>query len=234
MNSYLILILIFLVPLASASEKRSVSTQGQAIKEIYPDRLQMNFQIEIIEDTAEASKQKASNLYNKIKKQLEAMSLNDKEIKTTHFITQPHRPWENNKQVLRGHQTSIGLALTSSSMDKMGELVNVGEKEKNLSITGPNPYISRALYEATYQDCLTIALANAREKAQKMLKSIDEKVGPVLKIIEQGGHNYQPMPAHHRGQEMMMMKGAAADSAPQMEVGKQEVSTMIQVDFEIK
>jgi uncharacterized protein YggE len=227
----LVLMVIFILSTSVfASSKNHVAVSGSCRKEVYPDRTMINYHVNIISKTHKDSNEKASKIYNSIKESIEKKKLDNFEISTTHFVTQPYQPWENGKQVMKGFETRIGLRVTTSSFEELNHLLTFAVGKEGTTIEGPNPFVSKKSYEKIYKECLEVATQDALEKAKILSHSLKAEVGKVLTITE----NFNGGP---RRPEMYFAKSAMRDSGsggPEIILGKEEIEVTVNVQFELK
>lgn len=228
------LLLFFLIFNVKAETTPSlISVIGKCERDIEPDRIKVRYTIQSLDKKSTVkSNQKAGKIYNELLAQLKEKKLSDIIFKTESYRTFPHRVWENKKNVLKGYKTQIILSLETSDLKRGGELLEYGSQMGAESTDGPNPFVSRKLYQKIYKECLKTASQSARKKADSLAKFHGVKLGNVFSISEMGGTNQ----GHHpmRRSKMMLSAAAMESSSVEVEYGKEKLTIQLPVSYYIK
>ncbi len=222
---------LFSVQPALASDDRYIDVTGQGEVEAYPDYLQLNLTVSDTQPTARAAKAKVDTTMNNVFAISQKIGIEKEDIDAAHISNQPVFEYDysvgRNKREYKGEQVSRNVSLTLRDMEQYGVLVH--ELLQNSLVKIHNTELRFNDRTALEQQAMTLALTNARNKASNMAKALDNKLGNVLHIREQGG-TAQPM------YEMRVMSMAKADSAPAapMLIQKQSISASAGVRFELK
>jgi len=215
--------------------KDSISVNGECTEKINPDRIRIEFNVEVTEKKQQQSTIKANEIYKRLKAGVNKINPRDLELNTSNYNVHPNYDYNGGRRKLRGYKTNIGLTVISSEMEKSGDIINVGNIAGVANIQGPNPFVSLTTYQENYKKCLAIAAKNAKSKARMLAKTLDVTLGDAIKVNETNHNSYQV----HRPQRMMMrsaksMSSVQADSAPSMEFGKQTLNVKLNVQFAIR
>ncbi len=231
-----IFISTFLLPTftlaSSGSIDRSVLVNGQCVKNLDPDRSSLRLTVETIEPTVTASTQKAQKQYEILRKEIKSLNLKEVEIETQEYSVNEDISWDKNKKKVNGFKTRMGIFVSTSEIQKIGEVM---VKASNLGIQevyGLSTYVSSAVIKQEKENCLAEAVQNARKKAERMAEAGKTKVGAVIELTEIDSPNSQNpiMP------RMMMAKSVTAETtgaAPQIETQKVEISLNVQARFKL-
>ncbi len=151
---------------------------------------------------------------------------------TVEFHSEEIREWEKNKLISKGFRTRIGLRVETSDQARLGEVIEMAGREGVKQISGLNLFVSTKKMLEEKMGCLKEASEQARAKAETLAKALGAKLGEVQTIMENTSPDSPtPMPM------MMaqgMMKNSAMDAAPQIEAGKTEMTTTVQITFGLK
>lgn len=207
--------------------KQGIRVVGECEREIKPDRVFLNFGIEVLKDTVKDSTELANKRYNELLAAIKKMGLKDAQFATSEYSSSPYRVWENKRQVLKGYQTRIALRVETSELDRAGEILQSASKFQQESIQGPNPFVSKARYRAVYRECLEEASADANQKAALLAKALKIKLGKVFDVVEAPQEQSGPRPAPY----MAMSKSVGGAEAAQIEFGKETVKLTLAVSY---
>lgn len=213
-----------------ADDDRYIDVTGQGEVQAYPDYLQLNLTISDTQPTAKAAKAKVDTAMNNVLTISKKLGIREDDIDAAQISNQAIFEYDysagRNKREYKGEQVSRNVSLTLRDMEQYGVLVH--ELLQNSLVNIHNTELRFNDRAALEQQAMTLALTNARNKASNMASALDNKLGKVLRIEEQGSTG-QPM------FEMRAMSMAKADSAPApMLIQKQSISASASVRFELK
>ncbi|MCD8523346.1 MAG: SIMPL domain-containing protein [Saccharospirillaceae bacterium] len=213
-----------------ADDDRYIDVTGQGEVEAYPDYLQLHLTISDTQPTAKAAKAKVDTAMNNVLAISKKLGIREDDIDAAQISNQAIFEYDysagRNQREYKGEQVSRNVSLTLRDMEQYGVLVH--ELLQNSLVKLHNTELRFNDRAALEQQAMTLALTNARNKASNMAKALDNQLGKVLRIEEQGGGG-QPM------FEMRAMSMAKADSAPApMLIQKQSISASAGVRFELK
>lgn len=232
---FLVLTLLFISSLSVADDKLKdvLSVMGLCNIDILPDRVSVSFTIEELDMNQKNSTDKASKKYNALLSKIKALKLKNAEYQTTEYSVFPHRPWENRKQVFKGYKTRISFKVTTSEMDKTGNVLTLGDNLEQDSVRGPDSFVSDELFKKNYLACLKTAMNDAFEKAAILASSSKRKLGKVIAVHEGQGGDSRPMPMLKAMRAASPMMAMDASAPPQIEFGKDKIHVRLNVYFEM-
>lgn len=153
--------------------------------------ISFNFGVEVIKRKLEEPTKTANTNYNKILSDLKKLELADAEFETMSYDFSRYEPQVGNKQVFKGYKTSINLKLLTSDLKRVAEIFQLSNKLPKNTFFAPKSFVSRVLFQKTYNSCLAQALQNVKEKADILIKSQNRKLGDIISIGE-GNKSNQP------------------------------------------
>jgi uncharacterized protein YggE len=160
--------------------------------------------------------------------QIKDFGIDEKDIKTQNLNL-----WQNEEPYIEEGVTrykedewyaSYSLEVTLRDLDKSKELTSLLTSVESANLWGPNLSVDQDLVD--YDELLTLAIEDAREKAEKMASSVGRKVGKVLEI--------QEGEANHQGTIGLMEARSGLGGGAPVEPGSSEVSRSVTVTFELK
>lgn len=212
--------------------KNSVIVSGECRLEAVADRGQLQLNVETMDkDVAKASK-KTTEIYNKLKKALEKLSIDDLMITTTGYSVYEHKEWEANKSVFKGFKANLGMKVESNEVAKFSEIIKTASDNEITQIGSFSTFLSMEKQKKLAMDCLKVASSNAQAKAKALAEGLGGKIGKAIHISELESsqqHPPGPVPMYAR---MEMAKSSDA-AGPEISASTQEYSKQITVSFEL-
>jgi uncharacterized protein YggE len=124
----------------------------------------------------------------------------------------------------------MGLQVVTSEISRLGEVTALAPKFDIQRAEALMTFLSREKSKEQAEECLVVAIQNARDKASKMAKAASASVGDVLTIDENGASTPMPMMARAN----MMMADSGAEMAPKIESRSEEIHVSVLVKFALK
>jgi len=214
--------ILLAAPSASSSATTfdpGVMTSGSALVSKRPDLAVVWVGVESKQSSAAAAQQDLANKAGKLIARAKALGMPDKDINTSGYWVGPNYIQNN---TIDGYRASEQLLLKWHNVDTIGKTLDAlvqegGATQISVSFTLADPKAAQA-------EARTLAVGDARSRAQAMAGAAGVKLGKVLHISDLSysglsSGNYQ-------------IKGAApADT--QLPVGQLDVQVSVEVDFAI-
>jgi uncharacterized protein len=221
------------VQAATGTPPRQVQVSGECLKDVGPDRGRVVLTSEVLDSDAGTAAKKVAQAYEKIRKDLKKLNLKDESLQTVNHSVNEDVDWSSGKKVRRGFRATMGLAIETSDIQRLGEVIQVGSQNKVENIQDLRAFLSPARLKAERESCLELAIKNARQKAEKMAAAAGAKVGEVLSIVEGGGMAPPPGPVPMLS-GMTKMSSTVADVAPPVETKDETVQVFVSVAFALR
>lgn len=204
----------------------TVNGHGEAIG--IPDIALLSAGLETTgKDIALAQKENTEKMNGFIEK-TKAFGIADKDVKTTNYSVNPRYEWRNNGQQMIGYTVSNTVELkvrdTKKTSDVIGLIGQFGLNQVGgFSFTVDNPSELKSA-------ALDKALADAREKAERVAKSGGTRLGRLISFWENTG-SVPPGPIPYgMGGDVRMLEAA---KAPVIASGSNTVTVDINATYEI-
>ncbi|MBT4825056.1 SIMPL domain-containing protein [Candidatus Woesearchaeota archaeon] len=211
-----------------------ISVSGDAESDVMPDEVEISFSVVTDGKDAATVQEQNSEKMNAVMAALEKAGLDENEIETTDYNLYPLKEYDYvlKKQVDKGYRLTQTIKVTTTDIDKTGELLTVGVQNGANKISNINFQLSKKLEKQVKDELVKEATTNAKEKAKTLAKNLDVKMGKAISISES---NYYT-PRYYAGgfgeeaiEEMAVMDAVSSKISPE-QVG---VSLSINVDFAI-
>ena len=226
------ILLVAIAPVAMPMTMASASAVGRYITvsaegtvKVVPDAVRIMAQVSVVDGTNAGALAKANSSSSAVRKALSANGVAAKDIATNSMSVYPEYNYTQDKgSVQVGYRASQSFTVTVRNAINAGAVVDavIAAGGDNLQLQGVSPFIidnSKATLAAR-----SAAVANAKAKANSYAKLMGVKLGKVNYILENSTSN--PIPIYG-------VAKAAADSATTIDLGTQDVSVSISVQWAI-
>jgi len=208
----------------------TVSAQGKAY--IKPDIAVVNLGLTTEGKKSEDVVNENNDKMNTITKELKALGIEDKDIKTTNYNLYPKHNWVEGKgDFIDGYTLTQQLELKIRDFDKVGQVLQKATSlgantidQVQFTIEDPEKVKGEAMKEA---------VAKAKEKAQNIADASGLKLGKLVNVYED---NYSSPTPSYNAAENATGKGGGETSIPTPEIqpGQQEVSATMSLTYRLK
>jgi uncharacterized protein YggE len=157
---------------------------------------------------------------------LKRAGIADRDIQTSSINLYPdyrQDPQGANPQII-GYRASNEVSVKFRDIAATGKILDALVAEGANQINGPMLAIDKP--EAALDEARTLALANARARAELYARALGKRVGKILSISEAGPSYGGPVP-------MMAMRAEAAQ-ATSIDPGEQTLTVSLSVSFELE
>lgn len=235
----------------SSYDENTISVTGTAEVSTTPDIAQFSFTVrEEVQDAAEGQKtlnKKISTILDGLKD----LDVDEKDIKTDSYSIQPKYEWvkisknqkkialdgteyfpgNDSQRVQTGYEVSQNITVKMRDFDNVPAALTLFAENDVDNLYGPNFQIDDP--EKQKEEARLEAIKEAKEKAKRLAKDLDVKLGKIVSFNE---NSYNPQPYYGRA---MMAKSVAfdvmeADFAPELPVGEEEISATVTITYIIK
>lgn len=215
--------LLLSAPSASTSTSTitpAILTSGDAIVTRKPDLAVASAGIQSEQSTASGAQgdlaAKAAKLISRIK----ALGVADKDLNTTGYWVGPI--YSQSGQTITGYRASEQLQVKWHNVDTIGKALDAIVQEggaTNLSVS-----FGLADPKSAQAEARSLAIGDARAKAQAMASAAGVKLGQVIQVSDLSSSSRYPSPISY---------GAAQAVPTQVPVGELNVQVTVEVDFAI-
>ena len=228
-----VIFILMLSASAMAQKERVIATNGECSKSVVTDRAKLTLTAVSEDKDVSTAIQKSTSAYEALKKDIQGLQLKNAEIESTEYNVNEIVDWSNNKRVSRGFQVRIGLSISTSEINRMGQVILLGAKHNIKDVGALSSFLSREKSKVEYESCLAVAVKNSKDKALKMADAAQVKLGSVLVINESSTNDggFFPTPMMHARAEKMAF---GADQAPSIEASNVNMKVQVQVSYSIQ
>lgn len=217
----------------------SVNGKGEAIS--IPDIATFSFAVNETAKTVKEAQEKATMKIDAALKAVKAGGVLEKDIKTSSYSINPHYEYNqgictqygcpNGKNVLTGYDVNQTIEVKIRDLAKAGELFDSIGKAGIQTVNGLQFAIDDL--DSVKAIAREEAIANAKEKAQKIAKDLGVKLVKITSFYDSSDEQVYPYAREMSamGGDVMNIKAA---SAPEIPVGEQKVTARVSISYEIR
>ncbi|HEX8622481.1 MAG TPA: SIMPL domain-containing protein [Allosphingosinicella sp.] len=214
------------VPVLLEGTRLDVVATGEVSR--VPDLARISAGVVSVAPTATAALAQNASQMAAVRAALKRAGIADRDIQTSSINLYPdyrQDPQGNNPQIV-GYRASNEVSVRFRDIASSGRILDALVAQGANQINGPTLSIDKP--EAALDEARTLALANARARAELYATALGKRVGRILSISEAGA-SYQPPVIMMR----QAARGAVADSTS-IDPGEQSIAVSLSVSFELE
>ena len=214
------------VPVLLDGTRLDVVATGEVSR--VPDIARITAGVVTVAPTATAALAQNASQMASVRAALKRAGIADRDIQTSSISLYPDYRQDaqgNNPQIV-GYRSSNEVTVKFRDIAATGKILDALVAQGANQINGPMLAIDKP--EAALDEARTLALANARARAELYAKALGKRVARILSISEAGA-GYQPPVIMMR----QAARGSAADSTS-IDPGEQSVAVSLSVSFELE
>ena len=215
------------------TEIRKINVSGECLTSVPKDRTAITLRVTTLDKNAAKSMKMATDKMAEITDYLKTI---DVKMQTTEFNSYEKTEWdhESQKSVDLGIETRIAVEVSADNMEKIESVLNKFAGQEDVFTENLRMFTSSETMKPALDKCLSVALDDARARANALVNGDNLKAGKLLSVsYDNVSYGERPV-ANYR---MMSAKMATADSfdAGGSIVGKDtEITVSVSATFEIK
>jgi uncharacterized protein YggE len=232
LSAFVAILLVALAPIALPITMASANAAGRYITvnaegtvKVVPDAVKIMAQVSVVDGTNAGALSKANNTSAAVRKAITSNGVSSKNLATTSLTVYPEYSYTQEKgSVQIGYRATQSFTVVVKNATNAGVVVDAiaAAGGDNLILQGVSPFVLDSS-KAT-ESARSVAVKNAKSKASSYAKLLGVKLGRV-NYVSEGGASYQP--------PIFGVTKAAADSATVIDLGTQDVSVSITVQWSI-
>ncbi len=219
----------------------TISVMGTSEVFVRPDIASFSFSVLADEKDAPTAQDISAKAINTITEYLKSEGVEEKDIKTIEYGLSPKYEYSQapctqwggcppGVQKLVGNTVSQTVVVKVRVLEKAGGLISgVGEKGatnvSSITFTVEDP-------EKAKTEVREKAIADAKEKARRLAKSLDVRLGALVNYYEEPP--MQPMYDGAYGGDVAMMKSTDAQISPEITPGENKITVTVSLVYKVK
>lgn len=227
---FLLAALLVVVPsLANAQQplaQPAIVTFGIGVIQVVPDRAWVSITSESRAPNPRDAQRRNAEAMSPVQEKLRAAGIPADAIRTVAYDLQPEWDFVNNRRVSRGYVARNTIEVRVDVTDRVSEVLEIAVGSGANGLGGIRFDLKdRAKLE---REALTLAVADARAKADAVAAGTGQTVVRVLRIEEQGAISNSPVQFRAVAQDM------ARSEAPPISAGQMELRAQVTLTVELK
>ena len=214
----------------SWADEPFIDVSGYGKIEVMPDYLQLYISLSDTKKTLAEARDSVESVFQQVLKVRSDLNISKDDIDAAHISNQPMYEWQRDSSTRKytGEQVTRRVTITLRNLDDYGRLVHRLMEDGRIQIQNTNLRFNDL--PSLQRQATKLALLDARDKANFMATTLDNSLGAVQFIQEQGGYNPQPV------MMMAQMRSAKMEDSSvgsEMLIQKQDIEQSVQVRFAI-
>ncbi|MFD1706877.1 SIMPL domain-containing protein [Siminovitchia sediminis] len=152
------------------SKPKVIKVTGEGRLSVEPDRAEVRFGVSVERQALAEAQRENANMVSAIKKGLNRAGIPPEEIKTVDYSIYPQHDYNQGKKHFRNYKVEHMLLITLTDIDRTGPFVDT--VVQNGANVVPSITFSVSDYDHHYRQSLTLAIQNARGKAETIAKTM--------------------------------------------------------------
>lgn len=213
---------------ASAKEERysddhtELHLTESAEKEVAQDRYKAVLRIQEEGDFAKEIQTEVNRKMKKAIAEVKALNKKERKIKVSTGSYNVNQKWDHKQRKNIGWTASQQIILDSDDKELLMELAGKLQG-KDFVMENFSAYLSRAKQASFRTELIQEALKRIDDRAKGIAKTMGKKEVHIAAVNVDSNNNYQPPRPMFRGKAMMMMDAGAAESAPAVVEGTEQL-----------
>lgn len=187
-----------------------------------PDTLSMSLQIIEVGSEAKVARNEVEKRSQTLIDTAMKMGVTKKDINSSSLTISPRYDWNNRQQIYVGTEVSRKINIILRDLSKYDDLIQAVLDSSVARINSTN--LTSSKHDELIAEAMTLAVANAKEKAALLTAGLPQKVGDVYAISMGSSNNYRPM-------QMEYDSVAKSSARSAFEPGSIEITKSVQVVF---
>jgi len=215
------------------TEIRKINVSGECLTSVPKDRTAITLRVTTLDKNAAKSMKMATDKMAEITDYLKTV---DVKMQTTEFNSYEKTEWnhELQKSVDLGIETRIAVEVSADSMEKIEVMLNKFAGQEDIFTENLRMFTSSETLKPALDKCLSVALDDARARANALVSGDNLKAGKLLSVsYDNVSYGERPV-ANYRLVGAKMAVAESFDTSGSI-VGKDtEITVNVSATFEIK
>jgi uncharacterized protein YggE len=220
----------FSVNSVTTAKANLFTVQGTGEVTAIPDTAELNLGVEKDANTVVAAQEQVNAIINNLTKDLKALGIDSKAIKTTSYSVNPNYDYNGSSQRITGYNVNANISVKVKPIDKANQAIDIATRDGATNVGSIQFVVDDAKQKELEDQARKEAIDAAKTKAASISKAAGIRLGKIVDVQEDGTNNY-PRPVY----TTMMAKDAAgtAPSEPtQLNPGENKITSNVSISYE--
>lgn len=212
---------------------KTISVNGECITTAPKDKTAITLRVSALAPTAVASMQSATTQMAEITKYLESQPV---EMQTTQFNSYEKTEWNRDEQksVTLGIETTIAIEVSANNIQTIEQILSQFAGRNNVYTENLRMYTSPEVLKPIMENCLSVAVENARTRADALASGDGKSAGKMLSVSYGTNTNNSEYPVPKLMRSNMILADSATGVSGTIVAKDTDVSVSVNAIFEIK
>lgn len=212
--------------------QNTITISGEGKVDATPDIAKVIVTVRENAKTAKEAQDKVVKKWATAKSAISAANIDDKDIKTISYTTQPRYYYPaNGKMMIDGYDAVQTTEIKVRNVDNTGKVLEVIAAAGINEVSGPDFTVDDMT--VLKDEAREKAINDAKVKAQKLADQLGVDLVRIVSFSEGGNSGYMPYMARAE-MSGMPMSSSKMDLAPSLDPGTNEINSTVTITFEIK
>ncbi len=212
---------------------RTVAVNGECLTTVPRDKTAITLRVTTLAPTAVASMRAATAQMAQITQYLKSQPV---EMQTTQFNSYEKTEWNRDEQksVTLGIETTVAVEVSANSIDTIEGILSQFAQSPNVFSENLRMYTSPQALKPVMEECLSVAVENARTRANALAAGDGRRAGKLLSVSYGANSDNITHPENTLLRTKMVATSAMADAGGTIVSRDTDVSVSVTAVFEIK
>ena len=212
---------------------RTVAVNGECLTTAPRDKTAITLRVSTLAPTAVASMRAATTQMAEITEYLKTQPV---EMQTTQFNSYEKTEWNRDEQksITLGIETTVAVEVSANSIDVIEGILSHFAGMPNVFSENLRMYTSPQRLQPIMEECLSVAVENARKRADAIVAGDGRRAGKLLSVSYGTGSDNVAQPVNGLLRTKMVATAAMVDTSGTIVSRDTDVSVSVSAVFEIK
>lgn len=211
----------------------TISVNGECLTSAPKDKTAITLRITTLAKNALESMQMASTQMSEITDYMKKLPV---EVQTTQFNSYEKTEWNRDEQksITLGIETTVAVEVSADSIDVIEDVLSRFAGMPNVFSENLRMYTSPQVLKPIMEECLSVAVENARTRADALVAGDGRRTGKLLSVSYGANSDNVAQPVNGLLRTKMVATAAMGDASGTIVSRDTDVSVSVSAVFEIK
>ncbi|MBR4891558.1 MAG: SIMPL domain-containing protein [Alphaproteobacteria bacterium] len=212
---------------------RTISVSGECLTTAPRDKTAITLRVTALADSAAQSMRDATAQMADITEYLKSQPV---QLQTTQFNSYEKTEWnrEEQKSVLLGIETTIAVEVSANSVEEIEQILSRFADKSNVYSENLRMYTSPEVLKPIMEQCLSVAVENARTRANALANGDNKRAGRLLSVSYDTNTESSAVPINGLLRTKMVTASAIDTASGTIMTRDTDVTVSVFAVFEIK
>lgn len=204
----------------------SVTGIGKAT--VVPDTAKVNFGITVNKPRVADAQNEANRIINEVTKQLKALSIDEKKIKTVNYSVSPNYNFREGSQKIQDYNVNATLEAEITPIDKVNDAIDRATAAGANMVGNIQFTVDEKKQKELEREARKQAIDEAKQKAKELASDAGMRLGRIINVTE--GPTAQPPILFDRG---VALTEEAKQEPTRIEPGETSINMTVALTYEV-